>query len=143
VEEFENIIVKSTRDGSFIYLKDVARVELGAENYQSFNTINGFPSAGMGISLSSGANALATSALIKQEVARLSSKLPEGYQIVYPRDNTPFVQESIKEVVKTLFEAVLLVIVVMFVFLQNWRATLIPTITVPVVILGTLAILYV
>ncbi len=86
---------------------------------------------------------LATSALIKQEVSRLSSKLPEGYQIVYPRDNTPFVQESIKEVVKTLFEAVLLVIVVMFVFLQNWRATLIPTITVPVVILGTLAILYV
>ncbi|PZK59543.1 hydrophobe/amphiphile efflux-1 family RND transporter, partial [Staphylococcus aureus] len=143
VEEFENIIVKSTRDGSFIYLKDVARVELGAENYQSFNTMDGFPSAGMGISLSSGANALATSALIKQEVSRLSSKLPEGYQIVYPRDNTPFVQESIKEVVKTLFEAVLLVILVMFVFLQNWRATLIPTITVPVVILGTLAILYV
>ncbi len=96
VEEFENIIVKSTRDGSFIYLKDVARVELGAENYQSFNTINGFPSAGMGISLSSGANALATSALIKQEVGRFSSKLPEGYQIVYPRDNTPFVQESIE-----------------------------------------------
>jgi multidrug efflux pump len=93
VEEFENIIVKSTRDGSFIYLKDVARVELGAENYQSFNTINGFPSAGMGISLSSGANALATSALIKQEVARLSSKLPEGYQIVYPRDNTPILQK--------------------------------------------------
>ena len=143
VEEFENIIVKSTRDGSFIYLKDVARVELGAENYQSFNTINGFPSAGMGISLSSGANALATSALIKQEVARLSSKLPEGYQIVYPRDNTPFVQESIKEVVKTLFEAVLLVVIVMFIFLQSWRATLIPAITVPIVILGTFAVLFI
>ncbi|MHA3890938.1 multidrug efflux RND transporter permease subunit [Acinetobacter sp. GXMZU3951] len=143
VPEFEQIIVKSNRDGSFVYLKDVARIELGAENYQSFNTINGYPSAGMGISLSSGANALATSALIKAEVQHLASKLPAGYQIVYPRDNTPFVQESIKEVVKTLFEAVLLVVLVMFLFLQNWRATLIPTITVPVVILGTLAVLYV
>ncbi len=141
VEEFENIIVKSSRDGSFIYLKDVARIELGAENYQSFNTINGFPSAGMGISLASGANALATSALIKAEVDHLTTQLPDGYQLVYPRDNTPFVQESIKEVVKTLFEAILLVIVVMFIFLQNWRATLIPTITVPVVILGTMAVL--
>ncbi|OTG97204.1 multidrug efflux RND transporter permease subunit [Acinetobacter sp. ANC 4973] len=141
VEEFENIIVKSSRDGSFIYLKDVAHIELGAENYQSFNTINGFPSAGMGISLASGANALATSALIKAEVDHLTTQLPDGYQLVYPRDNTPFVQESIKEVVKTLFEAILLVIVVMFIFLQNWRATLIPTITVPVVILGTMAVL--
>lgn len=143
VPEFEQIIVKSNRDGSFVFLKDVARIELGAENYQSFNTINGYPSAGMGISLSSGANALATSALIKAEVEHLSSKLPAGYKIVYPRDNTPFVQESIKEVVKTLFEAVFLVIIVMFLFLQNWRATLIPTITVPVVILGTMAVLYV
>lgn len=142
VPEFENIIVKSNRDGSFIYLKDVARIELGAENYQSFNTINGSPSAGMGISLASGANALATSALIKAEVDRLSQQLPEGYKLVYPRDNTPFVQESIKEVVKTLFEAIVLVIVVMFIFLQNWRATLIPAITVPVVILGTMAVLY-
>lgn len=142
VEEFENIIIKSAHDGSFVYLKDVARVELGAENYQSFNTINGYPSAGMGISLASGANALATSALIQQEVTHLTDQLPDGYKIVYPRDNTPFVQESIKEVVKTLFEAVALVVVVMFLFLQNWRATLIPAITVPVVILGTLAILY-
>ncbi|MGE8541002.1 MAG: multidrug efflux RND transporter permease subunit [Acinetobacter sp.] len=141
-EEFENIIVKSARDGSFVYLKDVARVELGAENYQSFNSINGYPSAGMGISLASGANALETSALIQQEVDHLSAQLPDGYKIVYPRDNTPFVQESIKEVVKTLFEAVALVVIVMFLFLQNWRATLIPAITVPVVILGTLAILY-
>lgn len=143
VEEFENIIVKSSRDGSFVYLKDIARVEMGAENYQGINTINGYPSSGMGISLASGANALATSALIKQEIEQLSKQLPEGYKIVYPRDNTPFVQESIKEVVKTLFEAVLLVVLVMFIFLQNWRATLIPAITVPVVILGTLAILYV
>lgn len=142
VEEFKNIIVKSNIDGSYVYLKDVARIELGAENYQSFNTINGYPSSGMGISLSSGANALATSALIKAELAKISEKLPQGYKIVYPRDNTPFVQESIKEVVKTLFEAIVLVVLVMFIFLQSWRATLIPTITVPIVILGTFAVLF-
>ena len=142
VEEFENIIVKSAQDGSFIYLKDVARVELGAENYQSYSTNNGFPSAGLGISLASGANAIATSQLIKAEISRIATQLPPGYKIAYPRDNTPFVQESIKEVVKTLIEAVILVIIVMFIFLQNWRATLIPAITVPVVILGTMAVLY-
>lgn len=142
VEEFQNIIVKSNIDGSYVYLKDVARIELGAENYQSFNTINGFPSSGIGISLSSGANALATSALIKAELAQVAEKLPKGYKIVYPRDNTPFVQESIKEVIKTLFEAIILVVIVMFIFLQSWRATLIPTITVPIVILGTFAVLF-
>jgi len=142
VEEFQNIIVKSDRAGSFIYLKDIARVELGAENYQSYSTNNGYPSAGLGISLASGANAIATSNLIKAEIARISQQLPEGYKIAYPRDNTPFVQESIKEVIKTLIEAVILVIIVMFIFLQNWRATLIPTVTVPVVILGTMAVLY-
>ncbi|MGO3385264.1 MAG: multidrug efflux RND transporter permease subunit [Acinetobacter guillouiae] len=141
VDEFKNIIVKSNTDGSYIYLKDVARIELGAENYQSFNTINGYPSSGMGISLSSGANALSTSALIKAELAKISEKLPQGYKIVYPRDNTPFVQESIKEVVKTLLEAIVLVVLVMFIFLQSWRATLVPTITVPIVILGTFAVL--
>lgn len=143
VAEFENIIVKSSRDGSFIYLKDLARVELGAENYQSFNTINGFPSAALSISLALGANALTTSALIQAQVDHLTAQLPEGYKLVYPRDNTSFVKESMKEVVKTLFEAIALVIVVMFLFLQNWRATLIPAITVPVVILGTMAVLYV
>lgn len=142
VEEFRNIIVKSNVGGSYVYLKDVARIELGAENYQSFNTINGFPSSGIGISLSSGANALATSALIKAELAQITEKLPHGYKIVYPRDNTPFVQESIKEVIKTLFEAIILVVIVMFVFLQSWRATLIPTMTVPIVILGTFAVLF-
>ncbi|OTG65469.1 multidrug efflux RND transporter permease subunit [Acinetobacter silvestris] len=142
VEEFNQIILKSNINGSFVYLKDVARVELGAENYQSFNTINGYPSSGMGISLSSGANALATSARIKAELTKISEKLPQGYTIVYPRDNTPFVQKSIKEVVKTLIEAIILVVIVMFVFLQSWRATLIPTITVPIVILGTFAVLF-
>ncbi|AOA57885.1 multidrug efflux RND transporter permease subunit [Acinetobacter larvae] len=140
-DEFKEIIVKSNPDGSLIYLKDVARVELGAENYQSFNTINGHASAGMAISLASGANALATSKIIKAELARLATQLPQGYKIVYPRDNTPFVQASIEEVVKTLIEAMLLVVLVMYLFLQSWRATLIPTITVPVVILGTFAIL--
>ena len=134
---------KSAQYVSFVYLKDVARGELGAENYQSFNTINGYPSAALCISLASGANALATSALIQQEIDHLSKQLPEGYKIVYPRDNTPFVKESMKEVVKTLIEAIILVVIVMFLFLQNWRATLIPTITVPVVILGTLTVLYV
>jgi multidrug efflux pump len=143
VEEFENIIIKSNRNGGFIYLKDIARIELGAESYQSFSTNNGYPSAGLGITLASGANAIETSKRIKAEVERLSKQLPEGYQTAYPRDNTPFVEESIKEVIKTLFEAIILVIVVMFLFLQNWRATLIPTLTVPVVLLGTMAVLYV
>ncbi|TCM67234.1 hydrophobe/amphiphile efflux-1 (HAE1) family protein [Acinetobacter calcoaceticus] len=142
VEEFQNIIIKASGDGRFVYLKDVTRIELGAENYQSFNTINGFQSGGLAISLSSGANALETSALIKAELSKISVKLPEGYKIVFPRDNTPFVKESIKEVVKTLIEAIILVVIVMFIFLQSWRATLIPTLTVPIVILGTFIVLY-
>lgn len=142
-EEFNSIILKASANGGFVYLKDVARVELGAENYQSYSSINGYPSAGMAISLASGANAIASSKLINQTVDHIAQTLPAGYKLVYPRDNTPFVQESIKEVVKTLFEAILLVVAVMFLFLQNWRATLIPAITVPVVILGTLAVLYV
>ena len=141
IQDFEQIVVKSNVSGSFVLLKDIARIELGAENYQSFNTINGYPAAGLGISLSSGANAIQTSKLIHQTLDELSSQLPAGYKIVYPRDNTPFVQESIKEVIKTLVEAIGLVILVMFLFLQSWRATLIPAITVPIVILGTFACL--
>lgn len=141
VDEFNQIIVKATTAGQYVYLKDVARVELGAENYQAYNTINGFPSSGMAVSLASGANAIETSKLIKETVNHIKEQLPQGYQLVYPSDNTPFVEESIHEVVKTLFEAIALVIVVMFVFLQNWRATLIPAITVPVVLLGTMAVL--
>ncbi|RKG32574.1 multidrug efflux RND transporter permease subunit [Acinetobacter tianfuensis] len=141
-EQFKNIILKANTDGSYVYLRDVARVEIGAENYQSNNTINGYPSAGMAISLSSGANAIQTSKRIQDTVERISQKLPAGYKLVYPNDNTPFVRESIKEVVKTLFEAILLVIIVMFLFLQSWRATLIPAITVPVVLLGTMAVLW-
>ncbi len=143
VDQFNHIVIKATAQGGLVYLKDVARVEIGAENYDSYTSINGFPSAGMSIALSSGANALQTSADIKQKMQQLSARLPKGYTIVYPRDNTPFVQESVKQVVKTLIEAVGLVVLVMFLFLQNLRATLIPTITVPIVILGTFAVLYV
>ena len=92
--------MKSARDGSFIYLKDVARVELGAENYQSYSTTNGYPSAGLGISLASGANAIATSSLIKAEIERLSQQLPEGYKIAYPRDNTRLSKNRLKKSLK-------------------------------------------
>ncbi|WOE31478.1 MULTISPECIES: multidrug efflux RND transporter permease subunit [unclassified Acinetobacter] len=142
VDDFNKIIVKSAQDGSYVYLKDVARVEIGAENYQGYNTINGYPSAAMAISLASGANAVETTQRIQEKINHISRLLPKGYQLVYPRDNTPFIQESLKEVVKTLIEAIVLVVIVIFIFLQNWRATLIPTLTVPVVILGTMAVLF-
>lgn len=140
-EQFENIIVKANNNGSFVYLKDIARVEIGAQNYQVFNRLNGYPAAGLSISLAVGANLVKTADAVYQEIARLEKNLPDGYFIVYPRDDTPFVKESIKQVVSTLLEAIVLVVLVMFLFLQNWRATLIPTITVPVVILGTFAVL--
>ncbi|MDS7693265.1 efflux RND transporter permease subunit [Acinetobacter soli] len=140
-EQFENIIVKANNNGSFVYLKDIARVEIGAQNYQVFNRLNGYPAAGLSVSLAVGANLVKTADAVYQEIARLEKNLPDGYFIVYPRDDTPFVKESIKQVVSTLLEAIVLVVLVMFLFLQNWRATLIPTITVPVVILGTFAVL--
>lgn len=143
VEEFNNIIIKSTQNGQYVFLKDVARVELGAENYQAYSTINGYLSSGMAVSLAAGANAVQTSKQIYATIEQLSKQLPQGYKLVYPNDSTPFVEQSIQEVVKTLFEAIILVIVVMFLFLQNWRATLIPSITVPIVILGTMAVLFV
>jgi len=142
VDDFKSVVVKANVDGSLVYLKDVARVELGAENYESINTLNGYPSAGLGISLSPDANAIETSALIKAKIEQLKQHLPAGYKVVYPRDNTPFIEESIKQVIITLLEAVVLVVIVMYLFLQNWRATLIPTITVPIVICGTFVVLY-
>lgn len=142
IDDFKSVVVKANVDGSLVYLKDVARVELGAENYESINTLNGYPSAGLGISLSPDANAIETSALIKEKMAQLSQHLPAGYKVVYPRDNTPFIEESIKQVIITLLEAIVLVVIVMYLFLQNWRATLIPTITVPIVISGTFVVLY-
>ncbi len=140
-EQFENIIIKANNDGSFVYLKDVARVEVGAENYQVFNRINGYPASGLSLSLTVGANVMQVADAVYKEVARLEKTLPEGYFVMYPRDDTPFVKESMSQVVSTLIEAIGLVVLVMFIFLQNWRATLIPAITVPVVILGTFAVL--
>jgi len=140
-EQFENIILRTNSDGSVVYLRDVARVEIGAENYQNLTTLNGYPAAGISIQLASGANALATAENVRAEIERLTPQFPQGLQAAYPRDSTPFVLASIEGVIHTLIEAILLVVAVMYLFLQNWRATLIPAITVPVVLLGTFGIL--
>ncbi|MBQ1495027.1 MAG: efflux RND transporter permease subunit, partial [Acinetobacter sp.] len=140
-EQFENIVVKANNDGQSIYLKDIARVEVGAENYQVFNRLNGYPASGLSLSLTVGANVMQVADAVYKEVTRLEKALPEGYFVVYPRDDTPFVKESMSQVVSTLVEAIILVVLVMFIFLQNWRATLVPAVTVPVVILGTFAVL--
>jgi multidrug efflux pump len=141
VDEFGNVVLKTQLDGSRVLLKDVARIELGQESYTSINQLDGFPAVGLGISLASGGNAMTTALAVKQKIAELSRDMPPGYKVTYPRDNSVFVRVSIVEVVKTLFEAIVLVVIVMFVFLQNWRATLIPAIAVPVVLLGTFGIL--
>ncbi len=141
VDQFENITLKARIDGSRVLLKDVARVELGQESYTSFNQVDGYPAVGMSVSLASGGNAMTTALAVKQRIAELSRDMPPGYQVTYPRDSSVFVRISIIEVVKTLIEAIALVVIVMFIFLQNWRATLIPAIAVPVVLLGTFGIL--
>lgn len=139
--QFENIILKSDPSGAKVLLKDVARVELGAESYAVQVFYNGKPASGIGIKLATGANALATAEAVKAKIDELKPFFPEGLQAVYPYDTTPFVEKSIEGVVHTLFEAVALVFIIMFLFLQNFRATLIPTIAVPVVLLGTFAVL--
>jgi len=141
-EEFRKIRLRSNGDGSVVYLSDVARIELGAENYSFRAKFNGYPSAGFGIKLAPGANALDTVEAVKAKVAELSKNFPAWVKYDFPVDNSTFVRLSVEQVIHTLVEAVLLVFVVMFVFLQNWRATLIPTIAVPIVLLGSLAILY-
>ncbi|PSV27229.1 efflux RND transporter permease subunit [Photobacterium sp. GB-72] len=140
-EEFKNIIVKSDSSGATVHLSDVARVELGAESYSVQVLYNGKPASGLGIKLATGANALATAEAVKAKVEELKPFFPEGLTAVYPYDTTPFVEKSIEGVVHTLFEAVALVFIIMYLFLQNFRATLIPTIAVPVVLLGTFAVL--
>ncbi|WP_285111671.1 efflux RND transporter permease subunit [Leclercia adecarboxylata] len=140
-EEFGNITLKVNQDGSMVHLKDVARIAPGGENYNMVTKINGQAATGLGIKLATGANALDTAAAIKSKLAQLQTFFPQGLKVVYPYDTTPFVKISIHEVVKTLFEAIILVFLVMYLFLQNLRATLIPTIAVPVVLLGTFAIL--
>ncbi|OPO83002.1 efflux RND transporter permease subunit [Salmonella enterica] len=140
-EEFGKVTLRVNTDGSVVHLKDVARIELGGENYNVVARINGKPASGLGIKLATGANALDTATAIKAKLAELQPFFPQGMKVVYPYDTTPFVKISIHEVVKTLFEAIILVFLVMYLFLQNIRATLIPTIAVPVVLLGTFAVL--
>lgn len=141
-EQFRDITLRVNTDGSYVTLGDVATVELGAENYDYLSRYNGMPASGMSIKLASGANELATDKLVKAKLTELEQYFPHGLKVEYAYETTPFVQESIKDVVKTLFEAIFLVFLVMYLFLQNFRATLIPTIAVPVVLLGTYAVLY-
>ncbi|NIJ16878.1 efflux RND transporter permease subunit [Sphingobium vermicomposti] len=141
-EQFRKIILRSNQDGSTVMLEDVARVELGADSYGFRARFNGHPAAGFGIKLAPGANALDTVEGVKKRVDELSGSFPSWVKYDFPVDNSTYVKLSVEQVFHTLIEAVLLVFVVMFLFLQNWRATLIPTIAVPVVLLGSLAILH-
>lgn len=140
-EQFRNIILKSAADGSLVRVNDVATVAFGAEDYTSSSTYNGQPATGLAINLATGANAIRTAAAVKDVIDRLAPTFPQGMKVVYPYDTTPFVQISIEEVTRTLVEAIALVFLVMLVFLQNFRATIIPTLAVPVVLLGTFGVL--
>ncbi len=140
-EEFGDILLRVNTDGSRLLLKDVARIELGSESYETFSRFNGMPAGGMAIKLSSGANALDTANAVRAKLAELQKFFPAGLEARYPLDTTPFVKISIEEVVKTLVEAIVLVVAVMYLFLQNLRATIIPTIAVPVVLLGTFGVM--
>lgn len=139
VEEFENVIVRANPDGSTVYLRDVARVELGAKTYSFMGHQDGKPAVPIGITLAPGANAIKVCDMVKKRFAEASRNFPDGVIYDIPYDTTTFVRVSIEEVVKTLFEAILLVFIVVFLFLQNWRATLIPCLAVPVSIIGTFA----
>ncbi|MDF3012758.1 MAG: multidrug efflux transporter permease [Cellvibrio sp.] len=140
-QEFRNILLRVNQDGSQVRLGDVARVELGGENYQFETEYNNRPATGLAITLASGANALDTANAVRKRIGELQGFFPQGLDVVYPYDTTPFVKLSIEAVVHTLIEAIVLVFLVMYLFLQNFRATLIPTIAVPVVLLGTFAVL--
>lgn len=140
-EQFKNIFLKNTAAGAQVRLSDVARVELGSDNYQFDSKFNGSPAGGIAIKLATGANALDTAKAIEARLVELRKNYPTGLQDKLAFDTTPFIQLSIESVVKTLFEAVLLVFLVMFLFLQNWRATIIPTMAIPVVVLGTFAVI--
>ena len=140
-EQFRNIVLRSGTDGSVLRLGDVARVELGSANYGFISRYNGKPASGLAVSLATNANALSTADAVKEALGELSASFPPGLVAVVPFDTTPFIEVSIEGVVETLIEAIILVFLVIFLFLQNFRATLIPTIAVPVVLLGTFAIL--
>ena len=140
-EEFENILLKVEKSGAQVRLKDVAEVGLGAQNFSISGKYNGKPASGMALRLATGANVLATIENVRATIATLEPYLPAGVKVVYPYDTSPVVSASIESVVKTLLEAIVLVFLVMYLFLQNFRATLVPTLAVPVVLLGTFAVL--
>ncbi len=142
-EQFRNIVIKTLPNGASVRLADVARVELGADNYTVTIHVNGHGGAGMAFQLAPNADALTTAELIKTRVAQMAKNFPPGFKYGYAQDTTDFIKLSVKDVIWTLIEAIILVVIVMFLFLQNWRATLVPTIAVPVVQLGTFAILYI
>jgi multidrug efflux pump len=140
-EDFGAVVLKSQQNGGLVRLRDVARIERGPENFIVDNRYNGEPSSGLGVQLAPGANALDTAKLIRARLEELKTVFPPGLKVVYPNDVTPFIQVSIEEVVKTLLEGIVLVVLVMYLFMQNLRATLIPSITVPVVLLGTFGLM--
>ncbi|HEY5238432.1 MAG TPA: efflux RND transporter permease subunit [Rhizomicrobium sp.] len=140
-QQFRNIVLKASTGGAIVRLGDVARVELGAQSYAVVSRMNGKPAAGIAIQLAPGANALTTADAVKAKATELASTFPPGVKLAFPVDNTTFIRLSINDVIKTLVEATFLVIIVMFIFLQHWRTTLIPAIAVPVVLLGTFAVL--
>jgi len=140
-DQFDTIILRTNPDGSTVKLKDVAESRIGTENYDVQSYYNGKPMGGMAIRLAAGSNALETGDRVKAKMAELSKYFPPGMKVVYPYDTTPFIKISIEEVLHTLVEAIFLVFIIMFLFLQNIRATLIPTVAVPVVLLGTMGVL--
>ena len=140
-DQFRRIVLKAANSGAAVTLGDVGRVELGQENYGVISRINGHPGAGIAVSLAPGADALGVAEAVKAEVERMSQSFPPGLTYAFPLDSTTFIKLSIDEVVQTLIEAIILVVLVIFAFLQNWRATLVPAIAVPVVLLGTFALL--
>jgi multidrug efflux pump len=140
-EQFGEILLRTASDGSTVHLRDVARIELGSESYEAVASYNGKPAAAIALKLATGANALETAKAVRAKMNELSKFFPSGFKVVYPFDTTPFIKISIQEVIKTLVMAIGLVFLVMFLFLQNFRATLIPTIAVPVVLLGTFGVM--
>ena len=141
-KEFESVILRTDDTGASLLLKDVARVELGAQDYSLVTTLNGQQNAAFGIYLQPGANALDTAEAVERTMQRLAKRFPEGIAYKIPYDTTKFVQVSITEVIHTFFEALVLVVLVVFIFLQNWRATLIPVLAIPVSLVGTFAGMY-
>ena len=140
-EQFRNIIVKGNTGGAVVRISDIARVEMGSEDYTASSQLNGHPAAGVAVMLAPGANALDTATLVKNTIAEYQRNMPKGYDVAYPKDSTDFIKISVQDVIKTLVEAIVLVIVVMYLFMQNIRATLIPALAVPVVLLGTFGVL--